>query len=180
MKFKTIIITIFILFSVHVSQAQLDCEALKKENKMLKAQLGIGLNNPETKIKSFSDLIDIKITSVKGSPDEQTVKINFLISHEQVHKEIQIDVSYSKAYDFKGNELSAKNAGIGEKSGRYSISNKVPTNIPIKAFVTIKNVLPSTEIFKLVSIRFEHKNYDSDNFTNRTKGNLEINNLKID
>jgi len=167
---------LFIFLSILVYSQ--NCDAIIKENISLKAQLGINTVNPEVEVKSFNNNFDFKILSCKGKSEDQTVTIEFLILHHQVHKSVSLDVGNAKAYDISGNEFSGKSGFLGnDYAGRYS-HTKIPTNIPFKGTITFKNILPSVEMFKFVSLPFSQENFDGGG--DSSEGYAEIKNLKIE
>ncbi|MCD4792953.1 MAG: hypothetical protein K8R54_06960 [Bacteroidales bacterium] len=176
MKKRNLLIGLLLLPSSMIFSQ--NCDAIIAENLSLKAQLGINTVNPEVEIKSFNDAFEFKVLSCKGATDDQTVTIEFLIIHHQVHKSVSLDDNNSKAYDISGNEFSGKEGTLGtEDANKYS-SSKIPTSVPFKGTITFKNILPSTEMFKFVTLPFKHKNYDGGD--NASEANAEIRNLKIE
>lgn len=177
---KKTILTICGLITLNLLFGQANCDDLIVENKSLKAQLGYKPNENVT-IKGISESIDIQIIDCIGSSDQQTVTINFVISHSMVHQEmcINIDNDDAKAYDIQGNEFLAKFGNIGNTSSTFNCAcNKVPTDVPVKGSIVFRNVLPSCEFLKFVTIKFGYKNEDGG--SSWTKSNLELRNLKIE
>lgn len=138
-------------------------------------------------VKSFSPNFEVKLLSVTGNKVEQTVTLEFLISHKLVHQSVCfIENNYDafdhvsngiRAYDFEGNEYPVKNASIGKDNGfYYSVCNKIPTGVPMKASVTFKQILPSVKGLSFVSIMTSFKAYDGGLSEYK---NLEISNVNI-
>jgi hypothetical protein len=50
--------------------------------------------------------------------------------------------------------------------------NKIPTDIPVRGFIVLRNVIPGTDFIKFMSVGFKYQNYDSD--TDYTYSNLEV------
>ena len=109
-------------------------------------------------VKSFSPKFDVKILSVVGDKKAQTVTVNLLISHKLVHQKVCFNEDSShlwynaKAYDFEGNTYLSKEVGIGSDRNSYYACNTVPTEVPVKAFVTFKQILSSVKGLKFASI----------------------------
>jgi hypothetical protein len=134
---KKTVLTIFGLISLNLLFGQTNCEELTAENKSLKAQLGYKPNE-EVSIKGISESVEIQIIDCIGSSDQQTVTINFVISHSMAHQEmcINIDDEDSKAYDIQGNEFLAKYGNTGNESTTSNYAcNKVPTSVPVKGSI---------------------------------------------
>ena len=142
-------------------------------------------NQENGTIKSFSPKFEVKLLSVTGNKVEQTVTLEFLISHKLVHQEVCF-VNYEyveidngiKAYDFEGNEYLIKSMSIGKINGdrNGSACNKIPTEVPIKASVTFKQILPSVKGLSFVSIATFFRAYDGGI---KEKKNLEVSNVSI-
>ena len=136
-------------------------------------------------VKSISPNFEVKLLSVTGNKVEQTVTLEFLISHKLVHQSVCF-VNYEfvkydnaiKAYDFEGNEYLVKNISVGkENSSPYGAAcNKVPTGVPMKASVTFKQILPSVKGLSFVSIMTSFRAYDGGLSEYK---NLEISNVNI-
>lgn len=181
------------------SQSAPSLDALKKENQKLKSELNKlkddttflaaklkfcdALNQPRAfELKGISNSIDIDVLSCVGDRNNQTVKIEYLITHQLVHQHVCIasDTRNVKAYDEMGNEIPMKAADIGTNSeGSFTSArcNKIPTEIPVKGYIIFSSILPSTDLFKFVTAAFKFKNYDSK--SDYAYGTLEIKNLKI-
>jgi hypothetical protein len=176
-------------------------DVLKKENEKLKSRikslemdtmnLNAKLKHYEAissfkalEIKGISNDINIQVLSCKGNASDQTVKIEFTVSHKMLHQSICIatKTTHAKAYDEIGNGFPLKASGIGTTTpgdayGVTSVCDKIPTEVPVKAYAEFKNILPSTKLLTFVSVAFKFRNYDSDD--QYKIGTLEIKNLKI-
>lgn len=80
-------------------------------------------NQENGTIKSFSPKFEVKLLSVIGNKVEQTVTLEFLISHKLVHQKVcfinddyPTIISGIKAYDFEGNEYFVKNMSVGKNN----------------------------------------------------------------
>ncbi len=144
-------------------------------------------NQENGTIKSFSPKFEVKLLSVIGNKVEQTVTLEFLISHKLVHQNVCfVDSDNSsfnyiangiRAYDFEGNEYLVKTASIGKKVNfLFSVCNKIPTEVPMKASVTFKQILPSVKGLSFVSIVTSFGAYDDWKTENK---NLEVSNVSI-
>ncbi len=138
----------------------------------------------ELSVKSFNPSFNVKFLSCKGNKSDQTVTIEFLIKHKNVHKKVCLNLGpkWAKAYDFDGNEYNVKQSSIGSKETKYIgpmtyICNKIPTNVPVKASITFKKILPDTEILSFTTIKVGFKDFDGGNYS---YGDLEFQNIEID
>ncbi|WP_297972267.1 hypothetical protein [uncultured Capnocytophaga sp.] len=141
-------------------------------------------NQENGTIKSFSPKFEVKLLSVIGNKVEQTVTLEFLISHKLVHQKVcfinddyPTIISGIKAYDFEGNEYFVKNMSVGKnKDTFFAACNKIPTEVPMKASVTFKQILPSVKGLSFVSIATSFRAYDDGNLEYK---NLEVSNISI-
>jgi hypothetical protein len=141
-------------------------------------------NSDEMNVKSFNSNFNVKVLSVIGNKDEQTVKINFLISHKLPHQLVDLRANPSgfsggqgKLYDFNGNIYDAKTVAIGVNESGNSVSDKIPTNVPVKASITFKQILPDVKEFSFMTLGVYYGAFDG---FSREEDDLEINNLKVD
>lgn len=140
-------------------------------------------NEGEMIIKSFSSNFNVKYLSAIGDENNQTVTVNFLISHKLVHQDICIgSIDYrertNSVYDFSGNEYVAKTFFVGNKQNTFLACNKIPTNVPVKVSVEFKQVLPTVKELSYLDVAIGYRSFDSSD--SYKKSNLEINNIKID
>jgi len=132
------------------------------------------------KIKSFSNNFNVKLLSVNGDKNNQTIEIEFLIFHKLVHQKICFNFGKNdaKMYDFEGNEYLAKSASIGAINKTYSyVCNKAPSNVPVKATIIFKQILPDKNKISFATIKVGYKANDGGSYQ---YGLLELNNIKID
>jgi len=144
----------------------------KVENTIIKKEI--------SNIKSFSNDFNVKLLSVNGDKNNQTVKIEFLISHKLVHQKLCFNFGKNdaKMYDFEGNEYLAKSASIGAINKTYGYAcNKSPSNIPVKATIVYKQILPNKNKISFATIKVGYKANDGGSYQ---YGALELNNIKID
>lgn len=135
-------------------------------------------------VKSFSPNFKVKLLSVTGNEVEQTVTLEFLISHKLVHQKVcfinddyPTIISGIKAYDFEGNEYFVKNMSVGKNNDTFfAACNKIPTEVPMKASVTFKQILPSVKGLSFVSIATSFRAYDDGKLEYK---NLEVSNISI-
>jgi hypothetical protein len=182
------------------AQTASSSDLLKKENSRLRTQLKLlqdDTTNLHEKLKycqalDFSKTLEVKgigsaynldVLSCKGDRESQTVKIEFVISHQILHQDVCLavnDAKYTQAIDELGNEYPVKSTGIGTSANNYLTDgrcNKVPTDTPVKGYIVISSVMPSTQLFRFVSVMFKYRNFGSeDKFT---YSNLEIRSIKV-
>ncbi len=133
-------------------QTQQNCDIVKKENQNLKATISklrqdtaflnkkIALcdvfNKPrEFDLRSFSNAFNVVVLSCKGDRGQQTVKIEFLISHSLTHQEVCINIGTddAKAENELGDTFVAKEGNIANESTTFGYTcTKVPTDVPTK------------------------------------------------
>ncbi|WP_314334126.1 hypothetical protein [Capnocytophaga sputigena] len=135
-------------------------------------------------VKSFSPDFDVKILSVVGDKKAQTITINLLISHKLVHQRVGInsrcsmfDEAKSKCFDYEGNEYPYKEFGLGNEKNTYRAYNIIPTQVPLKAFVTFRQILPSVQGMSFISIPISYRAEDGGDCVS---GDLELSNIVID
>ena len=135
-------------------------------------------------VKSFSPDFDVKILSVVGDKKTQTITINLLISHKLVHQRVGInsrcsmfDEAKSKCFDYEGNEYPYKEFGLGNEKNTYRAYNIIPTQVPLKAFVTFRQILPSVQGMSFISIPISYRAEDGGDCAS---GDLELSNIVID
>jgi hypothetical protein len=130
----------------------------------------------EMVVKSFDPNFIVKITSIKGDREMQTVTISFIISHKLSHQEVYFKNSQEPlVYDFEGNSYPIDNIKLGLDSGYFS-STKIPTNIPVKGSLTFKQILPEVAILSYMNIDVGF----GPTGNSRSSSNMEITNMKID
>ncbi|GIJ97626.1 hypothetical protein [Capnocytophaga stomatis] len=143
-------------------------------------------DNGNLQIKSFSPDFEVNLISVEGNTDSQTVTVNFTIKHKLVHQYLKIghtsemlNPRYAKSYDFEGNEYVHRQSQLGSEKNIYGsgVSNKVPTNILIKASITFIKILPEVKEFSFVSIPVAYRDDAGGSYQ---YNNIEISNVKID
>jgi hypothetical protein len=175
-------------------------ESLRKENGILKEQLKklkddtLFLNSKlkfcagltehkELEIKQISNSVTTRILSCLGDRNSQTVTIEFVVSHKILHQSLCIanDPTNVKAFDEMGNELPVRATDIGSGGQKDLFGsgkcNKIPTDVPVKCFVILRNVMPGTDVIKFLTVALKFRNYDSTD--DYTYGNLEVKNLII-
>lgn len=163
---------------LQINQLKIDTSALLAEVRFCKElDRSRGLE-----IKGVSSDLDIQIVSCTGDRNTQTVKIIFVVSHKLAHQEVCVasDKKNIKVYDRIGNEVSVKGADLGVNAeGLFTPArcNKIPTVVPVKGFIMLSNVLPSTAVLGFVSVGFKYRNFESK--SDYTYGTLEIKNLSI-
>lgn len=147
---------------------------LKEENKYLKNKLEFcsGISDSILSIKSFSGSYNIRVLSCKGDRSSQSVQIEIVLSHQNLNQQLSFDLSNSRIVDNIGNSFSMKIPNFFASAGSYDIF----TDTPLKITYIVNNVLPETEMFKIIALKMNTNTigkYSSpDLFT-------EIKNLKI-
>lgn len=181
MKHLFVVIAVF-LSAVAYSQ---NCETLEKENQLLKSKLASLIDTTQNaRIKSFDPNFKIEVSNVIGFKEQQVVDVVFVISHNKVHQEVCINFSSKdlQAYDEQGNIYDASHAGIGLSHGANSggyFSYKceiVPTEIPVKAVVRLRKILPTVDTIKKLIVKIGFKDADGGQYIYEK---LEFDNLKI-
>lgn len=130
----------------------------------------------EMVVKSFDPNYIVKVISIKGNREMQTVIITYIISHKLSHQEIYFSSTPEPlAYDFEGNSYPLKDIKIGLNSG-YFFNTKIPTNISIKGSLTFKQILPEVAFLSYMSVNVHYG--PTGNI--RSNSNIEITNMKID
>jgi len=181
---KKFLLLISILASLtSISQ---DCEKVILENIELKSKIALLIDtNQISSIKSFNPSFNVEISNVIGNKNEQSVDIVLLISHSKVHQEVCINVGMNdcKAYDNQGNVYDSRGGQIGIKTciNAGSITSyacdKIPTGVPVKATITLRKVLSSTDSIKKMIVKIGYRDYEGNQ--QHLYGDIEIDNLKI-
>lgn len=185
---KNIILSIALLLSF-ISFSQ-NCEELKKENDALKAKIASLTDTTKSMlVKSFDPNFKVEVSKVTGNREGQSVEVILLLSHSLAHQEVCINVGRDdcKAYDNKGNVYDTRGGEIGSNSclnhGSTKIVNtsyaceKVPTNIPVKAKITFRKILPSTQLLKKITIKIGYRDFEGNE--QYKYGEIEIDDLTI-
>lgn len=138
------IVCLLFLMNTYISNAQSNCDELKKENEYLKKSLQI--TTPTKTVSAVN--IDFNVIKVEGNTKEQTVTLVMTFINHNANEAIQYyDV---KAIDLEGNEYKGANSSIGSEGTR----NTLYTDTPVKSTVTFTKVLPAVKMIKLVHIHF--------------------------
>ncbi|CEN47767.1 conserved hypothetical protein [Capnocytophaga canimorsus] len=166
------------------------CGEMKSSNPDFSTTIASKMNEQQsdmTQVKSFSPDFEIAFISAKGDTYNQTVTISYTIKHKLVHQRLDIGsvrkdwsraATPSKAYDFEGNEYDYNNITLGSEASDngLKVTNKVPTNVTLKASVTFIKILPDVKSFNFVTIPVSYKD---DAGGNPKYGEIEISNVKI-
>ena len=130
----------------------------------------------EMVVKSFDPNYIVKITSINGNREMQTVTITYTISHKLSHQEVYFNSSSENlAYDFDGNSYPLQDIKLGLNSG-YFTTTQIPTNILIKGSITFKQVLPEVGKLSYLSLKVHY----GPTGNSSSSSNMEITNMKID
>ena len=136
-----------------------------------------------TSVTQFSSKIYTEFLGAKGSKDQQTVTINLLMSHKQVHQAVMIRTGECSLYDMEGNEYKGSVVAIGNENRTYQVMNKIPTEVPVKVSVTFNKMLPSVGEIRYGAIKIHYDNladYNDGWGGVKNEGTLELRNLKVD
>ncbi|MBS9774132.1 MAG: hypothetical protein KGV59_03120 [Tenacibaculum sp.] len=162
----------------------LELGEIKSNNPNFNPSINQKGDTDDTHIKSFSSDFDVKLLSVKGDRNSQTITIEMLIKHKIVHQKMCLNygTNDAKLYDFEGNEYLVKEVKIGAiKKNSYNfggyVCNKIPTNIPVKATVTFKQILPDKSKMSFFTIKVGYTPFDSYDYE---YGNIEMTNLNVE
>ncbi|RDC55109.1 hypothetical protein DU508_18330 [Pedobacter chinensis] len=157
-----------LLLSGQIGFAQTNLQALKEENNKLKSQnqtlqdelttlkkqndyFRETLKIFEEKIKTISNSkIDCTMLSCEGNKQDQTVKLQFLLTNNDIKKNLLFSPdSYGKAIDLQGNTLKANNIIFGPN--KYAAD--LETDIPTKLTIVFPGILPSTALLKMIELK---------------------------
>ena len=179
-------------FVISISTYGQTCEEVKKENIKLKQQI----TRLEEKVafselydksggiqtKSFNPNFDLKVLSCVGNPTDQTVRVEILLTQNNLpNQSVCLWTGQKKpiAYGEMGNGYEYKEAVFpqGRNLGLGLLEFPMFTGTSVKGYIVFRNVLSQTDKFKLVTGTFESKN--SDGNTKQGEGQFEIRNLAI-
>lgn len=155
-----------------LSTSKSENQKLKDENKFLTEKLNLCTTlstDTVTEIKSFSPIFTIQVASCIGDRNSQTVSIELIISQNSLNKKFTIHNFDSRATDALGNQLRFNDPNS------YSYYT-VYTDTPLRVRLTVKNVMPGTDMFSLIAIRMASDEMDKNPMNFQL---TEIRNLKI-
>ncbi|MDO5665955.1 MAG: hypothetical protein Q4G63_11960 [Bacteroidia bacterium] len=186
MKKTILIIVAFALFtsfgySQSVEQLKQEVEKLTQENKTLKHKAdfcNLYSQSDKYEVKSFNENYEVKVLSVIGNKNDQTVDILFTLRHEIPNQKITLHGDEFVAYDETGNSYTLKAADFsGNKGVGGYVYHVIPTDVLIQGKLTFRNILSKTDRLKKVSGRIDTENNDGGD--NKQKGEVEFTNLLI-
>lgn len=156
--------------AIDTSLASRELVSLNPQYREQLAKNDLNPQESEMIVKSFDPNFNIKVLSVIGSTNDQTVTITFLISHKLVHQKVSFfpHSSNGQLFDFNGNVYSYKNYD--------SHNDKIPTNVPVKKSITFKQILPEVKDLSFLTLKVNFGPIDG---YNEESGNLEVSNLKV-
>lgn len=138
------IVCVSFFLKTNITNAQSNCDDVKKENEYLKKALHI---SPPTKTVTTAN-IDFNIIKLEGNTKDQSVTLHMTFVNHNANEAIQY---YEiRAIDVEGNEYKGENRSIGSSGSR----NTLYTDTPVKSTVTFHKVLPSVKMMKLIHIEF--------------------------
>lgn len=155
---KTVLLTIIFTGISLINLSQTNIDAIKKENlqlkdenKFLKKKLEFctGINDTLLTIKPFSSTYDIKVVSCKGDRSNQSVEIEIVLSHQKINQQLSFDLQNSRIVDNIGTSYSVKIPNFYSSSGNYDVF----MDTPLKITYIVSNVLPGTEMFKIIALK---------------------------
>lgn len=156
---------------------------VKSKNPNYISSVAVKTSKDDTYIKSFSPDFNIKLLSVIGNKNNQTVEIEMLITHKIVHQKVCFNYgeNNAKLYDFEGNEYLAKGVELGAITrpigfGSY-ICNKIPTNVPVKGKIIFKQVLSDKSKMSFLTIKVGFRADDGGSYE---YGAIELSNLDVE
>jgi len=156
---------------------------LKSKNPNYISSVEVENTKDDIYIKSFSPNFEVKLLSVIGNKNSQTVEIELLIKHKIVHQKVCFNYGKNdaKLYDFEGNEYLAKGVEVGAISkpsgfGGY-VCNKIPTNVPVKGKIIFKQVLSDKSKMSFSTIKIGFKADDGGSYK---YGTIELTNLNVE
>lgn len=142
---SAIVFSTLMLFSLpHLLQAQGNCDELKKEVEYLKKTLKI--LTPTKTISSGK--IDFNLLKVEGNTKEQTVNIIMTLVNHDANRNFQFKTT--KGIDLEGNEYDFSQMLLGKET----YGNTLYTDVPLKCVITLKKVLPTVKMLKLVPVLY--------------------------
>lgn len=155
-----------------LAKSKSENQTLKDENNFLKEKLNLCTalsSDTVIEIKSFSPIYTIQVASCKGDRNSQTVTIELLITQNSLNKKLSIHTFDSRATDALGNQLKFNDPNS------YSYYT-VYTDTPLRVKLTVKNVMPGTDMFSLIALRMASDEMDKNPMNFQL---TEIKNLKI-
>lgn len=204
---KRIFLTFGLALSANVLLGQANQSALAKENQNLKKENETlknsikALKQDTTYLRNVANTCDLlsksansevvnsnsrlkfELLSVKGDRASQTVQVDFFISHSLPNQSFDLHIGDGKpkAWDLLGSVYDLKNATFANNNApAFSfgvIKVQVPTDVRVKGTLIFRNVLPSTEKFSLVQLKYFLYNSDG-GYSNETQ-TIEIKNVGI-
>lgn len=161
-----ILLTIFLSSTVNLlaQTTSATCDEVRKENEYLRKMLNI----IQTEISQTVDNTEIRLIRASGDSKAQTIRVEFILINIKANKRIYLNKP--RAIDLEGNAYNT-NYGpfeIGTSDGNAIIN----TNVPTKAAVVFKKVLPDVKILK--SVDFQYSSEDT-----QGEANVMFNDVKI-
>ncbi len=147
-------------------------QKLKDENNFLNEKLNLCKaldNDTVTQVKSISDLYSVQVVSCIGDRVSQTVKIDLLLSQKTINQKLTVNYFYSNAVSSIGEQLKLSFTSSCDFLNVY-------TDTPIRLTVTVKNVLPGTDMLSMLALQMSTCPIDE---VKHNPAFTEIRNLKI-
>lgn len=155
-----------------LAKSKTENEKLKDENNFLNEKLNLCTtlaNDTVTQIKSFSDLYSVQVVSCKGDRVTQTAKVDLLLTHKTVNQKLTVNYFHSNAVNSLGEQLKLSFINSADFFNVY-------TDTPIRVTVTVKNVLPGTDMISMLALQMSTCPIDQ---ASHNPSYTEIRNLKI-
>lgn len=159
----------------NLAKSKIENQKLKDENKFINEKLNLCnalANDTVTQINSFSGMYNIQVASCKGDRVSQSVAIDLIITQSSLNQNFTINYNESSATDGLGNQLKI----IDNNQNGYYGFYKVFTDTPLRVKLIVKNVMPGTNVFSLISLKMGTNNMDNNPVNFQL---TEIRNLKI-
>ena len=165
-----------------VDELQAEIQALQEQNQILQNKADfceLYSNSDQFQVKSFLDAYEVKVLSVKGNRNEQTVEILFTLKHQLPNQTIHTNIRNFSAFDEMGKSYGVKNIEIASKNDFSGILHQpVIYNQLTQGKIIIRNVLPNIDRFSKFNGMIATANQDGGD--NRQEGELTLTNLVID
>ena len=170
-----------------IDQLKKDNEKLKKENVKLKSQSSAliqdtiilrnavklcSLYNISGTVVTKCNIPSYKLSYIqtKGNRSSQKVEVAFMIEQNSVNQKFNFATfRTTELIDSQGNVYRPDR--IDDKYNDIEI----PTNVPVMIKLQFSNILPGTNLFKILTANIESSNLD---YSNRKEGLFEVSNFK--
>jgi len=152
------LIVMCICFSYNGFAQNSQCDSVKKKNDQLTESIKALSKENEYFRKSLNILKPIKsveqggltfnLTKCEGNIKEQTITLTCFIINHKANSEFQFEKA--NLTDIQGNNFLSYDFKIGNQDVR----NMLFTDTPLGTKITFKNVLPSTQMIKMIGLSY--------------------------